>query len=187
MPNIYYDAPYLDEEEHAALDHTGIPGVGGGGSVSLIFDDYVEAERNNAPQTITNGNGGFLKFDTIGFQSGTSLTAPAIDGSDSVWTVEEDGDYLIVCEADWEDNAAGTRRLQVLILPPGGGGIGGNPFGLLGIAPDRKEVPLATNYYPTVIVRLPLQAGSTVGFIVEQTSGGDLDVTWAMAAVTRVL
>ena len=30
-PPEYYDPPYLDEEEHANTDHTGIPGVGGGG------------------------------------------------------------------------------------------------------------------------------------------------------------
>lgn len=33
MPDlVYYDAPYLDEAEHSTLDHTGIPGVGGGGA-----------------------------------------------------------------------------------------------------------------------------------------------------------
>lgn len=32
MPNTNYDAPYLDEAEHAVLDHAGIPGITSGGA-----------------------------------------------------------------------------------------------------------------------------------------------------------
>lgn len=36
---ILYDAPYMDETEHAVTDHTGLPGVGGGGGG---LDSYLQ-------------------------------------------------------------------------------------------------------------------------------------------------
>lgn len=59
----YYNAPYLEESEHAVLNHTGIPGVGGGSGFTLQnewarwsrtgtgFIDYV------VDQTETDPNG----------------------------------------------------------------------------------------------------------------------------------
>lgn len=44
MPDVYYNAPYLDETEHAALDHSGIPGVDGGGGLpdlKVLLDPRV--------------------------------------------------------------------------------------------------------------------------------------------------
>jgi hypothetical protein len=37
MPSTYYNAPYLDPAEHSVLNHTGIPGVGGGGGSDILY------------------------------------------------------------------------------------------------------------------------------------------------------
>src|SRR6266498_1051402 len=63
MPNEYYNAPYLDEAEHTVLDHTGIPGVGGGSSVN----DFLQI----------SGLGGLL---TTSVESIITLSPTAIGG-----------------------------------------------------------------------------------------------------------
>lgn len=51
---VFYNAPYLDNQEHSVLDHTGIPGVGGGtsdlsnyvGDVTLIQSNIAGSFRS---------------------------------------------------------------------------------------------------------------------------------------------
>lgn len=87
MSNIYYDAPYLDEEEHAVIDHTGIPGIGGGDSaVSAAQEFTTEA----IPNVIT-GDG--------------DLTVMVLPPDGAVIGVKVEGDdfpsmYLIVGNGD---------------------------------------------------------------------------------------
>jgi hypothetical protein len=52
MSNLEYNAPYLDEDEHSVLNHTGIPGVGagtGGGSSSLI---QISSILSTVPESV---------------------------------------------------------------------------------------------------------------------------------------
>lgn len=160
-----------------------LAGVGGGGSAaSLTLNKYVEAELDNAAQVIANNTPTVIKFDTIGYVDATAdITAPAIDGSDSIWTINADGLYVVAVEADWADSAAGLRQLRILFTGPN------NSFPLFGVQPTVRQAPTATAYRPTLTCCLPLMATSTVNFEVLQTSGGNLSVTFAQGSVVRVL
>ena len=60
MPE-YYDEPFLSEAEHAALNHSGVPGVGG--SDGLSEEDHETLDHSGIPGV--GGGGGTLTWTQI--------------------------------------------------------------------------------------------------------------------------
>jgi hypothetical protein len=74
---VLYNAPYTTDEEHAAIDHTGIPGVGGGsggGLTSGLYAFYSAASFDASPLSglqpptlseVANTTDGAVTFDAL--------------------------------------------------------------------------------------------------------------------------
>lgn len=75
-PLEYYDAPYLSEEEHEDTDHTGIPGVGGGGTPDLS-DYQTDGEIN----LTSNGEEASVTLRAQTTAPGTALARLILDAS----------------------------------------------------------------------------------------------------------
>ena len=103
----HYNPPYLDEDEHAVLNHTGIPGVGGG-DPSLSPNTLV-ITGSSAPTV----GGGFYAFnnddpDSDGSDGGDSLSwsigTPTLIEIliDGVYSVSSFGEFSAVTPPEGE-------------------------------------------------------------------------------------
>lgn len=60
QPIEYYNAPYLDNVEHSLVNHTGIPGVGGGGGG---FTDFIQLADDNSIVTFADSTPTTIAWD----------------------------------------------------------------------------------------------------------------------------
>lgn len=108
----YYDPPYLEESEHAALDHSGIPGVGSGGSVVPISTGFVGLFGGDI--TAVGSISPIIYDDAL-------LTGTDMSYSTGIVTIEETGVYTATTYAVWtlSPGDTGPRTISIVALNAG--------------------------------------------------------------------
>lgn len=106
-----YDAPYLDDGEHSILDHTGIPGVGGGGGVSYRSDGLVAQQAGLS----VDANSG---LDDLTWIAAISDSDGNITFSAPDFTVVNSGLYSVSLYGNWSvDDSIETQDRIVSFTP----------------------------------------------------------------------
>jgi len=178
MSNVYYNAPYLDQGEHSILDHTGIPGVGGG---SGGFIDLFQSINDQTQASLPEGSSIAIKWDPnlvpgFGREQGTALSWGGGDPTKVV--VVTTGYYSIY----------GTIAVQAgaeTFTPNAGISINGSPIQLY----SRNGLEVTTtnaniNTVDTFVIKLSLTAGDYIELTAGQVGNTTADNVLALAQLT---